>query len=53
MYKKMMETGHYLTEREPEGVIYCMRCGLHNPSEEDSCTPMRAVEMPDLQQKAA
>jgi hypothetical protein len=49
----MIETSHFLTQREPDGDIYCSRCGLYNPSEEEQpCIPMR-YHMADVQEKAA
>ena len=48
----MMESNHYLIERESNGEIYCSRCGLYSPSEDESCVPMRYV-MPESLDKAA
>jgi len=48
----MIETSHYLAQREPDGEIYCSRCGLYSPPEEDSCVPIR-YELPELVEKAA
>jgi len=39
----MIETGHQLIQREPDGEIYCSRCGLYSPSDEEPCTPIYLV----------
>jgi hypothetical protein len=49
---RIIETSHYLTTREPDGDVYCMRCGLYNPCDEDSCVPMR-YEAAESSEKAA
>lgn len=37
----MIEARHQLAQSEPDGEIYCVRCGLYNPSEEEEpCVPI-------------
>jgi len=48
----MIETSHYLIEREPDGEIYCSRCGLHNPSEEDQSCIVNVHDTAELEKAA-
>jgi len=42
MTTKLIETGHQLIEHESDGELYCIRCGLYSPSEEEQpCVPAR------------
>jgi hypothetical protein len=40
MRVKILETSHNLTQREPDGDLFCSRCGLYSPAEGESCVPM-------------
>ncbi len=41
MPENMVEITHQLVQREPDGEIYCRRCGLQNPSDEEQlCIPV-------------
>jgi len=48
-----IETGHHLTQREPDGDIYCGRCGLYSPSEEEECCVPIRYEVVEFEEKAA
>jgi hypothetical protein len=53
MTVKMIDIGHHLTQREPDGEIYCTRCGLYSPSEEEQpCVPVR-YDRSEFVEKAA
>ncbi len=41
MTVKFLETSHHLTQREPDAELFCSRCGLYSPAEDESCVPMR------------
>jgi hypothetical protein len=38
---KIFETSHHLIQREPDGDLFCSRCGLYSPAEDECCVPMR------------
>lgn len=52
MTAKILETSHHLTQREPDGELFCSRCGLYSPAEDEPCIPMR-YETAETFEKAA
>jgi hypothetical protein len=52
MTVKILESSHHLTQREPDGELFCSRCGLYSPAEDESCVPIR-YETAETLEKAA
>jgi len=46
----IIETNHRLTQREADGELYCSRCGLFSPSDEEgACVPVLYISDESLE----
>jgi hypothetical protein len=52
MTVNILETRHHLTQRESDGELFCSRCGLYSPAEDEFCVPIR-YETAETLEKAA